>query len=81
MTNSSSAKESAIPKAVLKPNRRFSAVWLVPVAAAALAVWLGYQAWVSRGLIITVQFSQGYSIKVGDDVRFRGITVGEVRGV
>lgn len=81
MTKSSSAKESAIPKAVLKPNRRFSVVWLVPVAAAALAVWLGYQAWVSRGLIITVQFSQGYSIKVGDEVRFRGITVGEVRGV
>ena len=81
MTKSTPAKESAIPKAVLKPNRRFSVVWLVPIAAAVLAVWLGYQAWLSRGLIITVQLSQGYGIKAGVEVRCRGITVGEVRNV
>ncbi|MCH8821908.1 MAG: MCE family protein [Planctomycetes bacterium] len=81
MTKSSPAKETAFPKAVLIPNRRFSVVWLIPIAAAVFAVWLGYQAWLSRGLIITVQLSQGYGIKAGDEVRYRGITVGEVRNV
>ena len=71
----------AVPQAVLKPQRRLSPAMLVPVAALLFAGWLGYTAWVSRGYIITVQLDQGHGIKTGHEVRYRGITVGEVRKV
>ncbi len=73
--------QAAVPQAVLKPARRLSLAWLVPSAALILAGWLAYSAWVSRGLIITVQLDQGHGIKTGYQVRYRGITVGEVRKV
>ena len=72
---------AAVPQAVLKPARRLTWAWLVPSAALILAGWLGYSAWLSRGFIITVQLDQGHGIKIGDQVRHRGITVGEVRDV
>ncbi len=71
----------AVPQAVLKPQRRLSLAMLVPAAALLFAGWLGYTAWVSRGFIITVQLDQGHGIKTGHEVRYRGITVGEVRKV
>ncbi len=72
---------TAVPQAVLKPARRLSLAMLVPMAALLLAGWLGYTAWLSRGFIITVQLDQGHGIKTGYQVRYRGITVGEVRRV
>ncbi|MCH8209886.1 MAG: MCE family protein, partial [Planctomycetes bacterium] len=82
-TGSAKTDESpkAVPQAVLKPQRRLSPAMLVPVAALLFAGWLGYTAWVSRGYIITVQLDQGHGIKTGHEVRYRGITVGEVRKV
>ncbi|MCH8314348.1 MAG: MCE family protein [Planctomycetes bacterium] len=72
---------AAVPQAILKPARRLTWAWLVPSAALILAGWLAYSAWVSRGFIITVQLDQGHGIKTGHEVRYRGITVGEVRKV
>lgn len=68
-----------VPSAVLRPQRRFSFVWLVPLAALVIAGWLTYSAWAARGTIITVQFDQGHGIEPGAAVRYRGIVVGEVR--
>ncbi|MEE9253868.1 MAG: MlaD family protein, partial [Pseudomonadales bacterium] len=72
---------TAVPQAILKPARRLTWAWFVPSAALILAGWLAYSAWLSRGFIITVQLDHGHGIKIGDQVRHRGITVGEVRDV
>ena len=70
-----------VPKAVLKPRRRLSAAWVVPLAALALAGWLGYSAWAGKGLRITVQLDEGHGLKAGDEVRYHGTSVGEVERV
>ena len=75
------SKPNDVPQAVLRPERRVSRVWLIPLAAVVLAGWLGYRAWLRRGLVITVQLEQGYGLQVGDEVRYRGIAVGQVRSV
>ena len=71
----------SIPKAVLKPRRRVSAAWLVPALALLFAGWLAYQAWSLRGVTVTVQLPEGFGLEPGDEVRYRGIKVGEVRRV
>ena len=75
------AARGGLPGAVLRDERRLSAIWLVPLLALALAGWLGFRAWSQRGVIVTVQLAEGHGLKPGDDVRYRGITVGEVRRV
>ena len=77
----SSEKQPEIPQAVLRPEHRISWIWLVPLLAVVLAGWLGYRAWLSRGLVITVQFDEGHGLQPGDDIRYHGITVGRVRSV
>ncbi len=71
----------AVPEARLRPRRRYSAAWVIPILALILAGWLGYRAWLGRGVIVTVQLAEGHGLKPGDEVRYRGITVGEVRNV
>jgi hypothetical protein len=58
-----------------------SLAWFVPLLALALVFGLGYRAWSMRGLIVTVQLDDGHGLKPGDEVRFRGIAVGQVRDV
>lgn len=67
--------------AVLKPQRRFSFVWIIPLLALALAGWLTWRAWTMRGLGVMVTLPDGHGLKAGDEVRYRGITVGRVDAV
>ncbi|HMN97072.1 MAG TPA: MlaD family protein [Phycisphaerales bacterium] len=72
--------EEALPVATALPRRSgLGALWLVPAAAAALALWIGFSAWRERGIPVTVTFAQGHGIGVGDAVKHRGLIVGSVR--
>ena len=77
----STDKPTDLPRAVLRPERRLCWAWLIPLIAIVLAGWLGYRAWMMRGVVITVQLDDGHGLKPGDDIRYRGTTVGEVRSV
>ncbi len=67
-----------LPRAMLVPRRRISAAWIVPVIAAVCAAGLGYRAYSMRGVVITVQLDRGHGLVPGDDLRYRGISVGKV---
>ena len=70
-----------LPQSELRPERRISWFWIIPILALLLAGWLGYAAWAQRGIIVRVQLDEGYGLRAGDDVRYRGIVVGQVRSV
>ncbi|MFG0252590.1 MAG: MlaD family protein, partial [Phycisphaerales bacterium JB038] len=70
-----------LPFATLRPERRWTWAWLAPLAALLLVSYLGYRAYVDRGLPIEISFVDGFGLKEGDEVRYRGIVVGHVRGV
>ena len=55
--------------------------WLLPIAMLILAGWLGGRAWAQRGTVITVLLDEGHGLKVGDEMRYRGIVVGEVSSI
>jgi hypothetical protein len=71
----------AVPTAVIKPRRRLSVAWIVPAAAVIAAAWLAVGAWRDRGIPVTVLLEEGWGLRVGDEVRYRGVPVGEVRAV
>ena len=73
--------DSSLPTATLKPERRVSLAWILPLLAVILAGWLGWRAWLQCGIGITVQLDDGRGLKAGDDVRYRGIGVGRIDAV
>ena len=76
-----SQPSNAVPEARVIPTSSRSWAWLLPVLALLLAIFLVRQSIHTGGTQIQLTAEQGHGIKVGDQVRFRGITVGVVRGV
>jgi paraquat-inducible protein B len=70
-----------VPTAVLKPRRRVSLAWIVPAVAVLAAAWLAVGAWRGRGVPVRVLLDRGYGLRVGDEVRYRGVPVGEIRAI
>jgi paraquat-inducible protein B len=69
-------------RASVTEKRGFSMVWLVPIIAAVIAVWLVYKAATEKGPTITIEFETGQSITAGKTkVRYRNVDVGVVQEV
>ena len=72
----------SIPKARIRRRRLFRLIWIVPVMAIAVAAYLVYHRMQDYGPEITVAFSDGGGLRVGQTpVRYRGVQVGEVTNV
>jgi paraquat-inducible protein B len=74
---------SNIPKpAQKKPLRGLSAVWLVPLAALLISLWLAWQHYSSLGSLITIRFDSAEGLEAGKTpVRFRNVEVGKVETI
>ena len=71
----------SLPRARVEPapQRRFPV--LLPALALLLALVLGYRSWHSTGPELTLFAGEGHGLDVGDPLRYRGVTVGEVRHI
>ncbi|CBL45994.1 putative paraquat-inducible protein b [gamma proteobacterium HdN1] len=66
-------------EAVVVDREGFSKIWIVPLIALVVGLWLGYQQYLHRPVTIIVHFSSGDGIVVGKtEVKFEGIKVGTV---
>ncbi|MBX3420002.1 MAG: MCE family protein [Pirellulaceae bacterium] len=86
-SGSSSLKSAQPPTATIQ-NRQVrtgwrlrTRLWWLTALCAALAIGLWASAYRARGTTIQVTFKDGYGLKPGDGVRYRGIEVGRVTGV
>jgi paraquat-inducible protein B len=69
------------PKAEKVKKRRFSPVWLTPILALVITVWLIINGYIDSGKEIRVQFDSGSGIVIGKTpLQYRGIVVGKVIG-
>jgi len=60
-------------------RRRFAPIWLVPIAAVAIAGWLGWKTYSQRGPLITITFASAEGIEAGRTrVMLRNVEVGLV---
>lgn len=81
-----SAVEGQIPEAVLAASgpRRVQVatrLWWLTILCFVVAVVLTTANFRGQGLAISVAFPDGHGLKVGDALRYRGITVGEVTAI
>jgi Paraquat-inducible protein B len=68
-----------IPPAKILDGRRYSPVWLVPIAAVLFGVWIIFTQFAERGTEITIQFATAEGIEAGKTkVLTRNVQVGTV---
>jgi paraquat-inducible protein B len=71
-------------RAAIVEDRRsggFGIVWLVPLAALLVTLLVGWRAWQTRGIRVTVDFPAAHGLRAGDPVRSLGVDVGVVHDV
>jgi paraquat-inducible protein B len=63
-------------------RRRFSWIWLIPIAAAGVAAYLGYTTFRTRGPLITIQFASADGLTAGQtQVRYKSVAIGTVETI
>jgi paraquat-inducible protein B len=68
-----------LPEVEVKRRRGISLVWLIPLVAGAIAIWLGYTTLQEKGPQITVMFDDAEGLEAGKTpVKYRSVEVGLV---
>jgi paraquat-inducible protein B len=68
--------------AILKRRRRFSFIWLVPITAGLISLYLAITYLADRGPLITITFSTANGITAGQtDVKHKAVALGTVEDV
>ena len=71
-----------LPRAKIKKQSRISIVWIVPLIAAIVGVWLVFKYVRQMGPVISIQFSDGNEIEANQTtLKYRGLRVGNVLSV
>jgi len=67
---------------IVRPARRLSPIWIIPIVAALLGGWLAWKYYAARGPAISVSFETADGIAAGKTpVLCRSVTVGTVENV
>jgi paraquat-inducible protein B len=68
-----------LPEVEVKKRRSISLVWLIPLVAGAIAIWLGYTTLQEKGPTITVVFDNAEGLEAGKTrVKYLNVEVGLV---
>jgi paraquat-inducible protein B len=71
-----------LPEVSVAPRRGISMVWLIPLVAGLIAVWLGYTTIMEKGPTITITFKTAAGLVAGKTkVKYRDVEVGLVEDV
>lgn len=86
MTNENSTPKSTdethLHRAKLSPQARLSPIWIIPIVAIVIGLWLVYDNYTSRGTLITLTTENAEGIEAGKTlIRSRSVEVGRVESV
>ncbi|MEP1449239.1 MAG: intermembrane transport protein PqiB [Paraglaciecola sp.] len=74
---------STLPEeAIVKPVRTVSKIWLVPIVALLIGLWMIYYQWNNQGQLITIQFKTATGLEAGKTkIKTRDVDIGLVRNI
>lgn len=74
--------EQALPEPDVRKSRRFSIVWLIPLLAALIGVWLAVKSFQETGPTITIIFKSAEGLVPGKtEIKYKDVTVGKVENI
>ena len=74
--------DEAIPEPEIQPKKRFSVVWLIPLVAALVGVWLAVKTIREAGPTITIVFESAEGLVPGKtEIKYKDVTVGKVEAI
>ena len=69
-------------QAEITPSRRLSVVWIVPIVALGLGIWMAFYTFSTRGPLITIRFATAEGIEAGKTkIKALSVDVGQVESV
>lgn len=74
----------ALPTAVVDPPRRFRIplVWVIPIVAALIGLFLAARTWYEQGPVVTLQFRTGAGLEPGKTrIKYKDVDVGQISTV
>ncbi len=81
MTQSESAGSSG-SSAVVSRERRVGLVWLIPIVAAGIGIWLAIEEYRSRGPTFTISFATAQGLVAGKtEIQYKAVVVGTVKSI
>jgi paraquat-inducible protein B len=70
------------PSARSRPRRWFSWIWIAPLLAVGIVIWLAIRALADRGPMITISFGDAEGIQAGDTkIRHKDVDLGTVESI
>jgi paraquat-inducible protein B len=73
---------SEAPRAVVLERARLSIVWLIPLVAAIVGIYLAYWAWLETGPTITITFESAEGLEAGKTkLKYKKVEIGLVESV
>ncbi|MEH6471869.1 MAG: MlaD family protein [Halopseudomonas sp.] len=74
--------QAPLPEAEIHNKERLSIIWLVPLVALAIGLWLLYQSLISADTLIEVQFQSGEGLAAGKtELRYQGVVIGHIQEI
>lgn len=74
-------KDNQTPQAKLR-RPRFQFVWLIPILAAVIAIYLGYNTLMQRGPLLTLTFDNASGLQVGQtQLKYKAVALGTVESI
>jgi paraquat-inducible protein B len=71
-----------MPPPVQLRRRRFSFVWLIPLIAALIAIYLGYRTFKEQGPLLTLTFDSADGLSAGQtQVKYKAVALGTVESI
>ncbi len=71
-----------IPQAIIRRRGGFSLVWLIPLIAVAIGVWLAVKTMTEKGPTIHIEFKTASGLSAGQTkVKFKDVDVGQVTAI
>ncbi|MFT5674877.1 MAG: paraquat-inducible protein B [Paraglaciecola sp.] len=82
MNDSSVQPQAEAQPADIKPVRSISKIWLVPLVALSIGLWMIYYQWSNQGPLITIQFENAEGLEAGKTkIKTRNVDIGQVKRI
>ena len=82
MKNENSNNSETTQQATVAPMKKISAIWLIPIIAVLIGLWMIYYELSTQGTLISIKFSNAEGMQVGKTkLKARSVNIGEVKSI